>query len=152
LRACRVAWFVVVALLAIAGISSQARASPGGANPATDPGATLAFTATAYCHAGTTRSGVNTHIGIAAADPDELPVGSVVLIETKRGAHDGIYTVLDTGSKVIGDTVDLFMRSCVNARKFGRQTVRLTILRKGWDPKAIAPSEVLSAVAGGRDW
>ena len=44
------------------------------------PGATLPFTATAYCQSGVTRSGVDTHSGIVAADPAELPVGSVVQV------------------------------------------------------------------------
>src|SRR5215210_1601727 len=45
------------------------------------PGARLRFTATGYCKGTTTASGVNVRTGIAAADPDLLPVGSVVQID-----------------------------------------------------------------------
>ena len=39
--------------------------------------ATLRFTATAYCKGTTTKSGVKVRAGIAAADPQLLPVGSI---------------------------------------------------------------------------
>ncbi len=103
------------------------------------PGATLPFTATAYCQHGVTRSGVGARSGILAADPSELPVGSVVHVESSVPKYDGIYTVLDTGSKVRGRKVDLFMRNCAEAQHFGRQHARVTVLRKGWSPKATAP-------------
>ena len=45
-------------------------------------GARLRFTATGYCRGTTTASGVNVRSGIAAADPDLLPVGSVVQIDS----------------------------------------------------------------------
>ena len=45
------------------------------------PGARLRFTATAYCRGTTTASGVNVRNGIAAADPDLLPVGSVIQVD-----------------------------------------------------------------------
>ena len=45
------------------------------------PGAKLRFTATAYCKGTTTASGVNVRTGIAAADPDILPVGSVIQVD-----------------------------------------------------------------------
>ena len=61
----------------------------GFARPAGRPGADrlprsgvrLRFTATGYCRGTTTASGVNVRSGIAAADPDLLPVGSVVQID-----------------------------------------------------------------------
>src|SRR5437762_7615297 len=51
------------------------------------PGARLAFTASAYCKGITTTSGVPAQRGIVAADPQLLPVGSVVQI----GSSDGQY-------------------------------------------------------------
>jgi 3D (Asp-Asp-Asp) domain-containing protein len=79
---------------------------------APEPGARLRFTATAYCKGTTTKSGVNVRSGIAAADPDLLPVGSVVRIESLGEKWDGIYTILDTGPKVQGRHVDLYIWSC----------------------------------------
>src|SRR5262245_41365043 len=56
-------------------------------------GARLRFTATAYCKGTTTASGVNVRTGIAAADPDLLPVGSVIQIDNLVDKYNGIYTV-----------------------------------------------------------
>src|SRR5262245_64070719 len=60
------------------------------------PGSRLRFTATAYCKGTTTASGVNVRTGIAAADPDLLPVGSVVQIDRLGDKYNGIYTIMDT--------------------------------------------------------
>jgi 3D (Asp-Asp-Asp) domain-containing protein len=95
----------------------------------------LEFVATAYCKGETTASGVPAKAGVAAADPDMLPQGSVVQLEGVPDVHRGIYTVLDTGPKVQGKHVDLYMWSCNEALAFGRRPVRLTVLRLGWSPK-----------------
>jgi 3D (Asp-Asp-Asp) domain-containing protein len=100
------------------------------------PGAKLRFTATAYCKGQTTASGVQVRSGIAAADPGLLPVGSVVQIDSLGERYNGIYTVMDTGPKVQGRHVDLYMWSCYEALDFGRKPIRLTVLRLGWNPKA----------------
>ncbi|HSK10156.1 MAG TPA: hypothetical protein VK911_11310, partial [Vicinamibacterales bacterium] len=42
------------------------------------PGTRLRFLATAYCKGDVTASGLPPRTGIAAADPDILPVGSVI--------------------------------------------------------------------------
>ncbi len=123
---------------------AQAQSRPAAAVP----GATLAFIATAYCQSGITQSGVDTHTGIAAADPAQLPVGSVVQVDTDIQKYNGIYTVLDTGTKVQGQKLDLFMHDCHEAQHFGRQAVRVTVLRKGWSPKASAPKAVVAGVGG----
>ncbi len=112
------------------------------------PGATLPFTATAYCQSGVTRSGVDTHTGIVAADPAELPVGSVVQLDTQMLKYNGIYTVLDTGTKVLGHRLDVYMHDCHEALHFGRQEVRVTVLRKGWSPKDSASRTVVAGLAG----
>ena len=105
------------------------------------PGAKLAFSATAYCKGETTASGAVIHSGIAAADPELLPVGSVVDIQSSSvGRYNGIYTVLDTGPAVQGRQVDLYMWSCNEALEFGRQPIHLTVLRLGWNPRATTPT------------
>jgi 3D (Asp-Asp-Asp) domain-containing protein len=104
------------------------------------PGAKLAFSATAYCKGETTASGAGVHSGIAAGDPDLLPVGTVVDIESLPGHYNGIYTVLDTGPAVQGRQVDLYMWSCYEALEFGRQPIRLTVLRLGWNPRQTTPT------------
>jgi 3D (Asp-Asp-Asp) domain-containing protein len=99
------------------------------------PGARLKFTATAYCKGTTTASGVNVRTGIAAADPDLLPVGSVIQVDKLGEKHDGIYTVLDTGPKVHGRHIDIYMWSCNEALALGRRATSVTVLRLGWNPK-----------------
>ena len=101
----------------------------------------LRFAATAYCKGTTTASGVAVRSGIAAADPRLLPVGSVVKLDGTPEGHEGIYTVLDTGPKVQGRHVDLYMWSCHEALAFGRRKVSLTVLRRGWHPNGAAAAK-----------
>ena len=98
------------------------------------PGSRAKFVATAYCKGETTASGAAVKRGMAAADPRMLPQGSVVQLDGVPDAHEGIYTVLDTGPKVQGRHVDLYMWSCNEALAFGRRPVALTVLRRGWNP------------------
>jgi 3D (Asp-Asp-Asp) domain-containing protein len=102
-------------------------------------GARLRFTATAYCKGTTTASGVNVRTGIAAADPDMLPVGSVIQIDNLADKYNGIYTVMDTGPKVQGRHIDVYMWSCNEALQFGRRKMEVTVLRLGWNPKDSGP-------------
>ena len=104
------------------------------------PGARLAFSATAYCKGLETASGVAVQSGIVAADPELLPVGSVVEIDSLPGRYNGIYTVLDTGPAVQGRQVDVYMWSCNEALQFGRRPMHLTVLRLGWNPRATTPT------------
>jgi 3D (Asp-Asp-Asp) domain-containing protein len=90
--------------------------------------------ATAYCKGQTTTSGVAAQAGVAAADPDVLPEGSVVQVEGGPERERGIYTVLDTGPKVLGRHLDLYMWSCNEALAFGRRPVVLSVIRLGWNP------------------
>ena len=105
------------------------------------PGLRLRFTATAYCRGTTTASGVNVRNGIAAADPDLLPVGSVIQVDRLGDRYNGIYTVMDTGPAVQGRHIDIYMWNCDEARyEFGRRSAGLTVLRLGWNPRATTPS------------
>jgi len=104
------------------------------------PGARLKFTASAYCKGTTTASGVMPRTGIAAADPELLPVGSVIQIDSLSPKYDGIYTIMDTGPKVHGRHIDLYMWSCYEALDFGRRWIHVVVLRLGWNPRASTPS------------
>lgn len=108
--------------------------------PAPSPGTRLRFQATAYCKGTTTASGVGVRTGIAAADPALLPVGSVVNVGTGEPRYNGVYTVMDTGPRVQGRTLDLYMWNCNEALRFGRKEVQVTVLRLGWDPQASSPT------------
>jgi 3D (Asp-Asp-Asp) domain-containing protein len=106
----------------------------------TAPGARLRFQATAYCKGTTTASGVAVRTGIAAADPQLLPVGSVLNLAVGDDRYNGVYTVMDTGPKVQGRVLDLYIWSCHEALRFGRREVETTILRLGWNPTASSPT------------
>jgi 3D (Asp-Asp-Asp) domain-containing protein len=107
-----------------------------------DTGKKLRFTATFYCKGTTTASGVNVRKGIAAGDPDLLPIGSVIQIEDLGENYDGVYTVMDTGPKVQGRHVDVYIWSCNEALQMGRRPMKLSVLRLGWNPQASKPSLV----------
>jgi 3D (Asp-Asp-Asp) domain-containing protein len=111
-----------------------------GARPET--GDRLRFTATFYCKGTTTASGVNVRNGIAAGDPDLLPIGSVIRIDDLGEKYDGIYTVMDTGPKVQGRHVDVYLWSCNEALQMGRRPMKLTVLRLGWNPTHSRPGLV----------
>jgi rare lipoprotein A len=97
------------------------------------------FQATAYSLRGVTRSGTYVRRGVIAADPRVLPLGSVVHV--KAGTYTGLYTVQDTGTAIRGKRIDLWMGSSREARSFGRQNVRLTVLKYGGNRKPKAKTK-----------
>ena len=135
-------WRLVGSLAALAGAGAIAWVWLFNVRPDSDaaPGARMSFTATAYCKGTTTAAGTAVRRGIAAADRDVLPPGSVVGLSTGDPEFDGVYTVLDTGPAVQGHILDLYVWSCHEALAFGRRKVSATILRLGWDPRDSAPS------------
>jgi 3D (Asp-Asp-Asp) domain-containing protein len=94
------------------------------------------FVATAYCIKNLTACGVMVRPGIVAADPDVLPLGSIVKVEA--GKYSGTYRVLDTGPAVRGKRLDIYMPCRNEAIHFGRRKVRLEVLRYGWGDEQVA--------------
>lgn len=93
--------------------------------------ASALFVVTGYATGCDTRPGALTKSGTApvvgvtvAADPDVVPLGSVVHIE-----GFGERVVHDTGGKVRGRRLDVFMASCGEAVEFGRQQRQVKVLR-----------------------
>jgi 3D (Asp-Asp-Asp) domain-containing protein len=84
------------------------------------------FTATAYCLRGRTAMGHGVRKGIIAADPRVLRLGS--RINLGAGVYSGDYLVSDTGSRVKGRKIDIWMPSCSEARRFGRRSVSISAL------------------------
>lgn len=103
-------------------------------------GAHLRFVATAYCTGDVTASGLPPRTGIAAADQDVLPSGSIIQVSKLGAQYDGIYTIMDTGPIVRGQLLDIYMRNCDEAIRLGRRTVQVFALRLGWNPRASGPS------------
>ena len=116
--------------------SRTARIESASETAAPAPGTSVRFSVTAYCKGEFTASGVKVRSGIAAADPQLLPVGSVIRIEGIPTKYEGVYTVLDTGPEVQGREIDIYMWSCFEALDFGRRKAAITVLRLGWDPNA----------------
>ena len=88
--------------------------------------APTSYVATAYSLRGRTASGRLVAKGLIAADPRHLPLGSRVRLEA--GAYSGEYLVADTGSMVRGRRIDIWTPSSREAMRFGRRTVKLTVL------------------------
>lgn len=86
------------------------------------------FSATAYCLSGRTATGSGVRRGIIAADPRVLPLGTRV--QLTAGAWSGTYTVADTGGRIRGKKIDVWVPNSSEARRFGRRTVHVTVLGK----------------------
>lgn len=104
----------------------------------------LDFHATAYCLKGRTASGVVAQSGLIAADPRVLPLGTVVHL--RSGSYTGTYTVADTGSKIKGRRVDVFVNTHREAIQFGRRQVKIKIIGHG-SRKSVGASRNLEALA-----
>ena len=87
------------------------------------------YVATAYSLRGRTASGRPVAKGLIAADPRHLPLGSRVRLEA--GAYSGEYLVADTGTLVRGRRIDIWTPTSREAMRFGRRTVKLTVLSLG---------------------
>jgi len=77
-----------------------------------------------------TASGTVAHRGIVAADPAVLPFGSRVRV-SGSGKYDGIYTVTDSGGRIDGHEIDIYMPSAAEAKQFGKKMVRVQVLEMG---------------------
>jgi 3D (Asp-Asp-Asp) domain-containing protein len=92
-------------------------------------GPATSYVATAYSLRGRTASGRMVSRGLIAADPRVLPLGSRVRLE--HPGYSGEYLVADTGGAIRGRHIDIWIPSSREAMRFGRRTVKLTILSYG---------------------
>ena len=93
-----------------------------------------AYVATAYCLSGRTASGRPVSKGLIAADPRVLPMGTRVRLDA--GPYSGEYLVADVGGGVKGRKIDVWVPSGSEARRFGRRSVKLTVLSYGAKKRA----------------
>ena len=103
------------------------------------------FIATAFSVEGTGASGKWSHPGTVAADRRVLPLNSRIRIYG-AGRYSGDYTVEDTGGKVDGHHIDVYMPSREEAKRFGRQRVKVVVLQYG-DDQASPPDAKQKAEA-----
>ena len=94
---------------------------------------------------GTGASGKWSHPGAVAADRKVLPLNSRIRIYG-AGRYSGDYTVEDTGGKVDGHHIDVYMPSQAEAIKFGHQRVKVVVLKYG-DDEASPPDPQQKAEA-----
>ena len=92
------------------------------------------YVATAYSLRGRTASGRQVAKGLIAADPRHLPLGSRVRLDA--GTYSGEYLVADTGTLVRGRRIDIWTPTSREAMRFGRRTVKLTVLSLGGKRRA----------------
>ena len=67
-------------------------------------------------------------LGTVSADPNVLPLGSKIRV-SNAGIYSGEYTVVDTGRKVSGHVIDIYVSSVREARQFGKKQVAVQILK-----------------------
>lgn len=87
------------------------------------------FTVTAYCAGTTTAAGTRVTHGVVAADLNVLPLGTVIRLAGLSDRYNGTYTVMDTGPKVRGHRLDLYLRDCAEAVRFGRRSGKVSVVR-----------------------
>lgn len=97
---------------------------------AADPSVNGTYMATAYAQHGLTASGQYVHRHVVAADPDILPIGSRIKIR-RAGRYSGEYVVADTGDKIQGRRLDIYLPNARVCRKFGVKPVRVTVVELG---------------------
>ena len=90
--------------------------------------------ATAHSVEGITAAGTWSRPGTVAADPTVLPLGSRIRV-VGAGNYSGEYSVEDTGAKVNGRHIDIYMPTNAEAKQFGKQTVKVYILSTGAEAK-----------------
>jgi 3D (Asp-Asp-Asp) domain-containing protein len=85
------------------------------------------FLASAYSIGGKAASGFKSSKGTVSADPKVLPLGTKIRVRN-AGIYSGEYTVVDTGRKVKGHLIDIYVSSVREAREFGKKEVEVEIL------------------------
>ncbi len=87
------------------------------------------FVATAYCNSpicinvpqyqdGLTASGTVARLGVVAVDPSVIPLGKDIYVEGY-----GWFRAEDTGGKIKGKKIDIFLGDYRRAKEFGRKQV-----------------------------
>lgn len=97
-------------------------------NPYEEP---VEFEATAYCETGNpTKSGVYPLEGrTIAVDPRVIPLGSTVIVYDENMDMLGIYQAEDTGGKIKGKIIDIYMENEDDCWEWGRQKVFVQVVQ-----------------------
>jgi 3D (Asp-Asp-Asp) domain-containing protein len=90
----------------------------------------MTFSSTAYCYGTTTASGTRVQQGrTIAVDPRVIPLGTQVkVVSPSHPELNGVYTAEDTGGKIKGNIIDIYVASYDKAIDYGRREVYVEIL------------------------
>jgi 3D (Asp-Asp-Asp) domain-containing protein len=58
-----------------------------------------------------------------------LPLGTEIRVAGLDARYNGTYTVMDTGPKIRGRRLDLYLPDCAEAVRFGRRSGRVSTAR-----------------------
>ncbi len=94
------------------------------------------FMATAYSVEGITRKGTYTEYGVVAADRSVLPLGTLIRV-TGAASYSGVFVVEDTGEKVDGNHIDIYLPNYREAKNFGVRLVGVEVI--GWGDVQVLP-------------
>ncbi len=87
-------------------------------------GRVMQAVSTAYTHTGhRTATGIYPHEGVAAVDPQVIPLGTKLYVE-----NYGIAIAADTGGGIKGNRIDVFFDTHQKAINWGRRTVKVQII------------------------
>jgi hypothetical protein len=64
-----------------------------------------------------------------AADPRVLPIGTVIEVRN-AGPYSGQYVVQDTGAKIVGHKIDIYIARTREAIKFGVRKVHVRVVKR----------------------
>jgi 3D (Asp-Asp-Asp) domain-containing protein len=125
----RASWCAAFGVVSLVAQGCAGRVHPNGPATTGPPASESSFTATAYCTGRVTATGTTPADKTVAADPAVLAMGSRIRLTGLDRRYNGAYIVTDTGSRVRGRRIDLFIRDCHEAVKFGRRRARVSVLQ-----------------------
>ncbi|MBQ3084361.1 MAG: G5 domain-containing protein [Clostridia bacterium] len=89
----------------------------------------IQMTCTAYSAGGTTATGRPAKWGVVAVDPNVIPLGSTVYVETIDGKYIyGTAVAADVGGAIKGNKIDICVNTRSEAYSFGRRQVYVYVL------------------------
>ena len=109
--------------------TANRKPAPSTAHRRATPGEKIPVEITYYCLQGMTRTDTQVREGIVAADPRVFPLRRHVEL-TVRGRSLGRFLIADTGSKIKGRTLDIWVPSCAEARRRGRHHATAVLLTR----------------------
>ena len=122
-----VLWGAILGVVSLVAEGCGGRLGPN-KTAAKGPANGSSFTATAYCTGKVTATGTAPTKDTVAADPAVLPLGSQIRLTGLDKQYNGLYIVRDTGARIRGRRIDLYIRDCREAVRFGRRSARVSIL------------------------